>query len=424
MRAFAARTATRDTAPAPLRTIESGDGLIVPVRPPLGTLAIPHLIAIANAADRYGNEEIDLTRSAGLGIRGLAAGDLGAVAAVLGDLGLGDAPTETEAARSVLVNPLAGRDPSALIDVRPAAQALAGRLAGDVRLHALPPGFAFILDDGGALPLDAERADLRLRALDGASFALGLERPAGVHWLGRVAADRAAAAAAEAAARYAASFGETPAPRLLDAPEEAVAAIAAALALAPLPEPPPPRPPRHPLGLVELGCNGVAAALGVPFGRLVAGTARAIARAAMAGGADTVCLSPWRTLYVPLASRDMARAVLASAARYHLLTRDGDPIFRIDACPGAPGCRRAAMATRSVAYRLAPLLPELGIASAHVSGCPLGCARAAPADLVIVGGEKELGLIRDGCAGDRAQAFAPQKMLDDLPLRLRELFRE
>jgi precorrin-3B synthase len=66
------------------------------------------------------------------------------------------------------------------------------------------------------------------------------------------------------------------------------------------------------------------------------------------------------------------------------------------------------------------MLPALGVHSAHVSGCPKGCARSAPADLVLVGGENGFGLVRNGCAGDPPQASVSTK-LDTLPARLREL---
>jgi precorrin-3B synthase len=102
------------------------------------------------------------------------------------------------------------------------------------------------------------------------------------------------------------------------------------------------------------------------------------------------------------------------------LTKDGDPIFRIDACPGAPACASAATATRSAAHRLAAQLPALGIRSAHISGCPKGCARSAPADLVLVAGKQTFGVVRNGRADDTPEAQVSWT-LDDLPARLREL---
>jgi len=44
----------------------------------------------------------------------------------------------------------------------------------------------------------------------------------------------------------------------------------------------------------------------------------------------------------------------------------------------------------------------LGIpGSIHVSGCAKGCARSAPADLVLVGSEGRYGVVRNGTARDR-----------------------
>jgi precorrin-3B synthase len=44
----------------------------------------------------------------------------------------------------------------------------------------------------------------------------------------------------------------------------------------------------------------------------------------------------------------------------------------------------------------------------HVSGCAKGCARSAPADLVLVGKDGRYGIVRNGTARDPAgRAIAP-----------------
>jgi precorrin-3B synthase len=102
------------------------------------------------------------------------------------------------------------------------------------------------------------------------------------------------------------------------------------------------------------------------------------------------------------------------------VTRSDDPIAAIDACPGYPACASACVETRKAARRLAAMLPSLGIKSAHISGCAKGCARSAKAELVLVGGESDFGIVRNGHADDPPEARVSSN-LDDLPTRLRNL---
>lgn len=418
MTAAARKPEPRGACPGALRPMQSGDGLIVRVRPHAGALSVASLVELAQAASRLGNAEIDLTRRANLQLRGLDASGLNELQELLSQLGLLDETPEAESVRNIVVSPLAGLDPSELVDVRETAHALVRIIASESGLWTLPPKFGFLLDGGGRLALDDERADIRLRAIDRAHFALGVDSPNGTRWLGSVSRDKAPAAVARAASIFAGTLTPGTRSRMRKASEETRNEIAATLA--PLTELPAPRPADRPLGLIDLGDNGVAAAFGMPFGRMTAGTVRAVANAAHGSGAAEIRLSPWRALYVPLADRAMARAVLASAARLNLVTIEHDPIAAIDACPGYPACASAFVETRKVARRLASMWPGLGIKSAHVSGCAKGCARSAKADLVLVGGDNDFGIVRNGRADDTPQANV-SSTLEDLPSRLRNL---
>jgi precorrin-3B synthase len=49
------------------------------------------------------------------------------------------------------------------------------------------------------------------------------------------------------------------------------------------------------------------------------------------------------------------------------------------------------------------LLPGSRFAgTVHVSGCPKGCAKSGPAELVLVGSEGRYGIVRNGTARDHA----------------------
>jgi precorrin-3B synthase len=81
-----------------------------------------------------------------------------------------------------------------------------------------------------------------------------------------------------------------------------------------------------------------------------------------------------------------------------LLTDPDDPLLRVTACTGAPGCPQASVETRALARHLAASLPTGK--TLHVSGCAKGCAHPAPADLTLVGCCGAFDLVHAGRAWD------------------------
>ena len=201
----AARAMVRGACPGALRPMESGDGLIVRVRPRAGTLSVAAVRALARAAARFGNGHIDLTRRANLQIRGVTPDALPGLQAAIDDLGLLDASPEAEAVRNIIVSPLAGVDPGEVLDVRPIAHELERSIANDPALWRLPTKFGFVIDGGGVLALAGERADIRVAAVSRGAIAIGIDRSGGTVWLGQTTAG----AAAHAACRVAEAFLET-----------------------------------------------------------------------------------------------------------------------------------------------------------------------------------------------------------------------
>ncbi len=123
-----ARAPVRGSCPGALRPMESGDGLIVRVRPHAGRISLDVAAKLAEAAARFGNGEIDLTRRANLQIRGVTPETLEPLQQALDGLGLLDASAGAEATRNIVVSPLAGVDPTELINVTPLALDLEARL--------------------------------------------------------------------------------------------------------------------------------------------------------------------------------------------------------------------------------------------------------------------------------------------------------
>ena len=197
------RSAAREVkgwCPGALRPMQSGDGLIVRVRPQSATLGLDELASSRRRRRFFGNGHIDLTRRANLQIRGVSEATLPHLHAVIARLGLLDDSPDGEAVRNVMINPLAGIDPAEVLDVRSIGGELARWLASEKSLWALPTKFGFIVDGGGVLGLAEQRGDVRLVAIEDGptpAVAVGIETGNGVEWLGSISPGAAVAAAIE-----------------------------------------------------------------------------------------------------------------------------------------------------------------------------------------------------------------------------------
>ncbi|CCD97809.1 putative precorrin-3B synthase (cobG) [Bradyrhizobium sp. STM 3809] len=384
--------------PGARRPMLSGDGLIVRVRPHGGALTVAALHALAEAASRFGNGQIDLTRRANLQIRGVSPETLAPLWELMTSLALLDDSAEAEAIRNIAVNPLAGLDPAEVIDMRPVAAALELQLAADKALWALPAKFGFALDGGGRLPLTELAADVRLAARsvdERRRIAVGLAGADAITWLGLVAVSDAAAVAANVA-RWV--LQHSPTRRAAALPPQAIAALSTELGLDRSNETSTPsvamsRPRRGAISLTDETC-GVG--LGAPFGRIDSAALERLAALLAASDVSEVRLSPWRTLYAA-AGRDVAGRLAADAAELGLIVDDADPLLRIDACTGAGGCPATRLATRQHARVLAADIARTQFpGTLHVSGCAKGCARSAAADVVLVGDADRYRVVRKG----------------------------
>jgi precorrin-3B synthase len=324
--------------------MQSGDGLIVRVRPWCGAFTLAQARGVAEAAGRFGNALLDLTRRANLQIRGVSRETLPGLQAALAAIGAIDDDAESEAVRNVMVGPLAGAKARAL------AAGLSQALVAARDLHGLPAKFGWLVDDGAIPSIVDQRADIALCLMKD-----GVALRADDRWLGLVPRGQA---------------------------------IAAALALAAGGQP----------GMMPMGDvpKAVAVPMGIaaPFGRLEAAQLCGLVDLALQAGATEVRLAPWRSLYFD--------APVEGADRLGLIVDGGDPLLRIEACPGAPACLSSTVDTRRDARRLAARPFEGTI---HVSGCAKGCARTAPADLVLVGDRGRYGVIRGGTTRDRVEGY-------------------
>ncbi|MEG6508917.1 precorrin-3B synthase [Methyloligella sp. 2.7D] len=410
----------RGWCPGALRPMQSGDGLIVRLRPYSGAFSAADLHLIAKISMAYGNGLIDLTRRANLQLRGIGEDVLPDLWHVLADVGLLDETAEAESVRNVMLNPLAGIDPCERADLRAVADGIEQRLAANPALWQLAGKFGFLIDGGGLLPLAAERADIRLTAIDGTRLAIGLDRQddidSSIDWLGAVAIEDGAALAVRAASLFLDHRPNARA-RMRDLTGAAYGSLRQALTtvLEPMASAPgeESRPPM--LGPIYSDDRIVGFGLASAFGRIEAPALLTLTDPTAMLGISEFRLSPWRALYGAVENADTAEALRQRASETGFILDADDPLLAIDACPGAPGCASARCDTRAAARAIAPRLAQLGYRSCHISGCAKGCARSAKADLVLIGEDGGFDVVHDGTAGDRPERRLAARDVSRLP---------
>lgn len=367
--------------PGALRPMPSGDGLVVRVRPPAGRLSPDQAAGLARAAQMHGNGLIDLSSRANLQLRGVTPGSHPALLADLAALGLIDGDLETEARRNITVTPFACADGL--------AGALTEALAG---APSLPAKFGFALDVASDRWLAGVPGDIRIeRGADGGLIL----RPDG-YPAGRPVTEAEAPALAVALARW---FVETGG---ISGRRGRMAALIATGARPPdaLWGTAPPAPARPAPGP---GLRPEGALVALAFGQMQADTLAAVA----ALGHD-LRPTPWRMLLL-----EGARRVPDLPG---LIADPADPLLRVVACTGAPGCPQGLDATRPLARRLAPLVPAGGLL--HVSGCAKGCAHPGAAPLTLTATGAGFAVIRAGRAGDPGPVIAAADLPHVLPRHL------
>lgn len=382
----------RGWCPSLFEPMESGDGLLVRVKPPLGRMSADGARAIAAAARAFGNGQIELTSRGALQIRGLRRASLPPFQAAVLAAGLASADPAIERRRNLLVSPFAMPTEAAV------AIALEHWIGEDEALAALPSKFGFALATArDPRPL---RADIRLTSLaiagrsqGAALWRIGLgDSPI----IGMTDAPTAAVPViARNFIRLSATLGRGP--RRMDALVRNSGAKAlfagAGVELATTPSAPTEGAPAI-AGAFEDGF-----ALGLPFGAASADQMELVADLAERFAAADLRLSPWRALVLSAVS-DAGRLAMAAKAA-GLIADSADPRLSVSACPGAPACASAHAPSRADAAALAayPLPGAL-----HISGCAKGCAHPLPAPFTLVAADDGYGLVRHGRAGDPPQA--------------------
>ncbi|MET4196378.1 precorrin-3B synthase [Bradyrhizobium sp. LA6.12] len=360
--------AIKGWCPGALRPMQSGDGLVVRVRPFGGRLEAAQVAGLAELAERYGNGLIDVTSRANLQIRGVSEQGHRRLLDGLALLRLLDPDSDIEARRNILVTPFWNSGDE--------TQALAAELEEALADSALdlPTKFGFAIDDGKSRVLAGDSADVRIeRDRDGRLVV----RADGAR-LGRSVARGEAVSTALALANWFISSGGAKGGR-----GRMAAHIAAGAELPqslsgetePAPVMAASRPGHYPHG----------ALVGVAFGQMLHTTLHQFS-----GCGHALRMTPWR-MVLSEGKREMPSGA-------GLITEPYDPALRVIACSGAPRCREAHADTRALASALAPRIAL--DTRLHVSGCAKGCARSGASAVTLVATSAGFDLVRDGSTRD------------------------
>jgi precorrin-3B synthase len=393
-------TSRKGWCPGALAPMLSGDGYIFRLRLTNGILSFARAKIFADLARRFGNGAFDLSARANLQMRGVSGEKISDLQNELRALGLLDADARAEAVRNVVPSPLAGFDPSALLDARPLVAALEALLARENALHDLPAKFGFSVDGGGLLPLRGVETDIAFAALPGAPPRLALSL--GGSLAGAVAPQDICAAAEGLAHNFLRLRGQ----------DRRMSAVAARLGVAPLlagvavVAPLPTReeaatPYENIFGAQKCGAEHFVGA-GLLFGRIDAAALEALGEQAQAFGAAELRLTPWRAILAVGLERAAAEALAARLSALGFLLDARDSRLAFAACPGAPACSSARGDVRALALALAPHWSAQA-GRIHISGCEKGCAFNAPA-LTLVAETDAYALIDFGLAREKPSA--------------------
>jgi precorrin-3B synthase len=375
--------------PSARRPMRAKDGLLVRLKISCGILSAAAMRRIAQAGRNYGNGRFDLTSRANLQIRGVVEDRLPHLIEALEAIAMIDADEAAEAVRNILVSPLAGLD--GRNHAHEAQKALEAMLAENIELHALPPKFGFLIDDGSALSLAGIPADIRfdsegceerfLIAIGGTSkdaIALGYCEAKNIARIG--------VSIARAFLTLAAQMQEPPRRMRGLIGSCGADAIAAASGLRLRPERWSSKTEEPvPIGLFQLGDKYWFGA-GAPFGSIDADMLIAAASCAETLGTGEVRLTPWRALILADVRPQHAQVLRDRLAAHGFIAGRGDPRLAVSACGGSRTCERGSTDTRSDALSLmffARRLWESGVAL-QILGCRKGCGRQAGTPLTLV----------------------------------------
>jgi precorrin-3B synthase len=382
----------RGACPSLAAPMQTGDGLLVRLRPSTPGLTISQFRQLATAAALHGNGLIEVTARGNLQLRGLSLETMPGLEADIARAGI-----VAETGLTIETPPLSGEDIAEIADARAMAARLRKVLAGLPAPLTLAPKLTIIVDGGGRLNLDAIAADIRLMAI--------ATTDAKPRWQVAIGGSRASAASV-----FAGSDEDAPA-KVLDLLKTLAALGVAArgrdlrpAGTAPQTESAVPRislqPQQSYLGIHSLGATTGVLGLRPAFGQIHAAALIAFLDVAEAGGVKEIRTAPDHALLLLGASPEAMTKLQAVAGTFGFWTDANEPASHIATCAGSGACASATYRTRNLAAKAVDWTAELldGSITLHLSGCPKGCAHPDTSALTIVGLPTGYGIIVRGKA--------------------------
>ncbi len=409
----------RDACPSLSVPMQTGDGLLVRLRPSTPGLSVPQLRALAEAAEKHGNGLIEITARGNFQLRGMTPHSMAGLAADIDRAGI-----VPERGVAIEVPPFSGLDPSETADAR----ALAGRLRSAIGSldpkPLLAAKLAIIIDGGGRLVLDELSADIRLKAvISGNGLQLWKLSIAGTDATAvplAVLPGEQAIAGVITLLKALAAIGPRARGRDLDA-----AALRTQFPALPNLVQSETTSSASPVGIIALGKEHSALGLRPAFGQIHARDLLRFLGLAETAGAREIRTGPEHSLLVLGLPRGRAGDLLAVAADCGFQTRADDPAHYIIPCSGAGACASAHYAARKAAAHLIDVGPDLldGSLKVHLSGCIKGCAHPSPAMLTIVGAATGYAIVVNGSSSAEPVAYIHKEDLKSALMALAELVR-
>lgn len=405
----------RGACPTVERPMQTGDGLLVRLRP-AGGIFTPHQFRqLARAAERYGNGILEITARGSIQIRGLAADTVDPMATEIDAAGI-----SVPVGPVIELPPLHGSVSGDIADAAMMEQLVRTQLAELLRSAALAPKLSITIDGGGVFGLAAISADIRLVAVAPGIWMVAIagdghnSRP-----IAQGTADQAVDAVGDVL-RLLISMGLHRRCRDIDEKWRPSAHRMDALAKAGLPS-----GRAAPMGLHTALDGSIAVGLKPRFGQMRGADMVDFLNAVEGFGVRDIRPAPGRCFFLTGLTPQGASSVEKLARHHGLSAAAHDPSDHIVACAGAGGCASGFYATKALAETIATSSPALldGTLSVHLSGCSKGCAHPRQA-LTLAGTADGYNLVLDGRASDAADAQIASGDIDSAIEKLAHLIKD
>ncbi len=374
----------RNACPGLSRMVMARDGAIARIKLPLGRISSAAALALADVAEQFGANAVEISIRANMQLRGIAPENWHKAVTTLYDASLGAHDPAADDIRNVMVSPTAGIDRGQLRDVTPLARQLLAMLEATPDFHALSPKFSFQIDGGEHCAMVSHPGDIWLSATGDGRYAFGLASAPDGPALGFVAAENALPFI-EALLHLFLARAQNGVTRMRQLFENLPPALFLRELAATLPFPLDPAKDwvrQSPEPFAHLGIRKQANGrwhIGVMpmLGRLGAAQLRALATIAMQANGGEIRLTPWQGVLLPDVPQDRCGDVARQLHALGLATEASAPQARLRSCTGMTGCASGLADTAADARALAPLLGA-DTATVHLTGCAKSCAAASP----------------------------------------------